>query len=427
MSELAEQQGFIHNRLAQVVAVGMTILALAGCTRGEKHAAPEHSTIAATATAHPSTLSTHSEAPAASMENQYDTAYDFIVGFDDTNLSSPVSVPSAIKDPSVRNVTLRVAELKIAADAVNAGSNGSIERSLTKVSLIQEPDVKEQAVKGLVKDAYADILLGFSNGADEKTADDEKVMDALLAQDPSDKPTIEAGLTKYAALEREMQAELNDPNQIDQWSTDNDALTHAWSNANDDATNYWSNLDNAAASAEATIRDKSPKSEAQDKQSSADYQKYLHHCDDLSTPTKDECAADEAVNDAQGDYNSLFAIWQPMVKDPTQEARIETAAADQAISDAKGDYRGLYDEWAKYVHLPAQKSRIEAAAADQAIADIEGEYAGLADSWAAEVHNPTDQERLNQAYLKQAKIDYAQGYAGLGDAWASKITDPALN
>lgn len=389
MSEAIGQQGFIHNRLVQMAGIGMSILTIAGCTSGHSSVSHEHSSTPVS-TSTPSTGSEHSiEATPASIPAQYDDAYDFIVGFDNTDPNSPVSIPKAITDPKVRQITLKAAELKIAADIVNAGNTWPVPENVTKeMSFI--PDVQREATTGLIKDTYANILLGFSNGSSDATPAKEKYLDMLLAQEPAQKGTIEASLVKYAALAQKTQAELGDSRETSQWSTDNNTLTDAWSKANDDATTYWSNLNDAATTAETAIFHNSPKYKAAVKQSDAEYQRYLHQCDNLVSPELDKCAADEAVSDAQGGYDSL------------------------------------YDKWVVYVHDPIQKDRIEAAAANQAISDIQGGYDSLAEIWSDKVSNATDRARIDQAFAVEAESSYDQGYDGLGDDEINQIHDPQL-
>lgn len=418
MSQSVEQQNFLHNHLVQAAAVGMSILALAGCTKSgsEGTSAPDRA---------PATTS--SEAPTLGVDAQYDAAYDFIVGFDDTGLHGPVSIPKSIKDPKVRQVTLKAAELKVAADAVLAADTWPVEKDMLKsVDSLQEPDVKAKAVDGIAKATYANILLGLTDGPtnDDITAQ-ESFLQKELADEPAEYAKYKDKIDQFTGVAKRAESELNTDST--KWSDDNDTLTGAWSDANDASTSYWSDLNDAATSAEVNgIFNHSPKAKAESKKAETDYQKDLHHCDNLPSPAKDKCAAEEAVADAEGGYNGLFAQWAPMVKDPAQELRVETAAADQAISDAQGDYAGLYDEWAKYVHDPAQKDRMEAAAADQAISDIKDGYDGLASEWSGKVHNSTDRGRIDTAYEKAAESYYDQGYDGLGDEYASHITNPTL-
>jgi len=393
MNALAEGPRFIHNRLVQAAALGLSMLALSGCGDGNKHASAEHSGSTGPVPGHIVPGSPASAKPPAAISEQYDAAYDFVSGFDDTGLSgAAVHLPSAISNPGVRSLTLKAVELKVADDAVNDASTGPVEKTdVDSVEAIREPGIKAQAIKGLVKDTYANVLFDFTgNSGSGDLSADESLLGRLLAQDPADKAAVDGGVAKYGALSKKTNAELNNPNDTAQWSADNDRLTAAWSNADNAGTAYWSRLDKLATAATRVIFRHSPKAKADTRQSKADYQKYLHHCDDLPPPAKDKCAADEAVSDAQGEFSDLFSIWAPKVKDPTQKARVEAAAADKAISD------------------------------------IQGGYDTLAQGWSAYVHDPQDRARIDQAYLKAAESDYKQGYTGLGDAYAGDISDPKL-
>ena len=414
----------IHSRLLQAAVVSASVLALAGCSKsgGTAQSKADRSPITDTAPA-----ITGSEAQPLGVDGQYDVASDFMAGFDDTDLHGPVIIPESIINPTVRHATLKAAELLVAADAVTSADSWPIDGYLIKnVDRIQEPDVKAKAIDGIAKATYANILLGLIDGpTSEDITAEEAFLQRDLASAPDQYAKYKAKIDKLTAVSKRAQSELTgDPTK---WSDDNDALTGAWSDAHDTSAGYASDLNDAAATAEDNgILSHSPKAIAESKKAEVDYQKGLHHCDKLPSPAKDKCAADEAVGDAKGGYDGLFAQWAPMVKDPTQELRIETAAADEAISDANGGYGGLYDRWARYVHDPAQKGRIEAAAANQAIEDIKGGYDGLATEWSGKVHNASDRSRINAAYEKAAESYYNQGYPILGDEDAGNITDPSL-
>lgn len=389
MRQLVEQsyKSNIRNRFALAMGIGMSMLALAGCTDGGSHSASAERSPAAVAKpfgAHPS------EATPASIDAQYDTAYDFIAGFDDTSLSSTVSIPESITDSNVKTITLKAAELKVAADTVLAGETWPVDKSVTdRVSRIQEADVKSKAESGLAKSTFANILLGLTSGSGENIAAEESFLQKDLADNPNEYAAYKTKIDQYTALSSQAQAELSSSDST-KWSVDNNTLNKAWSDANNASNSFWSDLNNAAASAEVTIIDRSPKGKAIDIQAQNSYEKDLHHCDNLASPAKDTCAADEAVSDAQGGYESLFDIWAPMVQDSTQKLRIEAAAADQATSD------------------------------------IQGGYTNLAEVWASKVHNPADRARIDRALVNAAEADYDQSYYALGDQFVADISDPQL-
>ena len=422
MSVQVEQQSFIHNRLVQAAGLGLAILTIAGCTSETQSASnPDQPAVAASAPARGA-----NEALPANKAGQYDVAADYVAGLDSSSISSPVHIPKSLTDPTVRQVTLKAAELKVAADAVLSANNGTEDQSIIdEVKGIQEPNIKAQAEDGVAKDAYASILLDLTNSSVNSVTSTTSFLKKVLADNPARFSTYKTKIDLETAFGKKVDAELNGPDTT-QWSTDNDKLNADWSAANDDANATWSSLNDAANAAEAAILDKSPKFKAQMKQSEASSKKDLHHCDSLPSPEKDKCAADEAVSDAQGGYESLFNHWAPMVKDPTQELRVETAAADQAASDAQGGYESLYDTWAKYVHDPSQQSKMEAAAADQAISDTQGNYDSLVQAWQSKVHNAKDIGRIDQALEKEAASNYDQGYTGLGNAEVALIHDSQL-
>jgi len=367
--------GFMHNRLLQAAGAVLAVAALGACTSSLDGSGA--SSESAPAVAAPSPAQTYTPPATPEEGTQWDAAYDFITGFDDSDLTTQVSLPTSITLPKVRTAVLKAAELKVASDAVYDAETDPTDPTVAKrLSLIQEPDVKTRAVKGLVKGTYAGILYNLMNGTTDDVAAERTFLATLLAEDPADQNKLQAGVVKYAALTGKADS--------------NDALSSAWSDAYDDANGYWSDLYDDAGAAAVAIYDHSPKSEAQSKKSEAEYQKLLHHCDGLAEPAASKCAADEAVSDADGGYESLFAPWVKKVKDPAQKRRLETAAANAAISDIGEGYDSLADEWLPYVH------------------------------------NDIDLDRIDRAYVKEAKSDYDEGYDSLGDNEVSKIHDPAL-
>ena len=366
---MSEQiRGFIHDRYMQAAAaVGAAVLLVSACTTtsatssGSGHNRPPSATSTREAG---SGHQTASPSPAPLSESaQFDSAYTFLTNFDGTDITGPVKVPTNITNPIIRRDTLRAAELAIASDAVDNDTTWPYDpATLRGVSFIREADVKANALQGLVDNTYADILNNFSNGETSGIGPEISFLTSLLGQvEPEHAKAIEASVKEDEALSIRMQAEST--TDTSQWSNDNDALLTAYGDANDTAETFSNTLYSEAGAALSEIEANSPKAKSNNAEENKQQYDYWHQCDGLPEPKASECAADQAISDAQSEYLDLYTQWAAKVHIPQQIARIQLAATNEALADISSGYPELAQNWLTVISIAADRMRVERALA----------------------------------------------------------------
>jgi hypothetical protein len=427
----------------------MSMLAIAGISQASGASTPEQPGITTSAPGYgefnqtgstPETVESNagtqpdevsSETHALSVPDQYNEANRFIGNYQYvSSLNKPIVLPKGIKDPTVADETREAAELDAVVSVLDPSSFTPNSASMKLLSNLRDPQVKTEAAQLLIDNVFEDALLELTN--DDENGDlgsDKATLTELVETYPSLSEGLEADLASYTALTNKTNKELSNPNDTNQWNTDNDTLTSDWSNADDADLAEWSMLNSASNAATAFIFDHSPKAQAAAKKTEDNYLTSLQDCNAEVSIGEDECAANIAVAAANNDDLTTFAHWAPMVKGPkSSELKVQTAAANEAVYAAQNEDQDTYDEWAPYVSNQKQQDRMESAVTTEAESDLQDGYSDSAIAWSSEV-KPTDSKdrlRFDKDLLKDAESDVNEGYSDLAQQDAAAIYNPAL-